>query len=65
MQHRFNKLATSSTAEFDYVIIGAGSAGSAIAYRLGEIGTYLSLVLNMAAVMQGLLFKCRQPFPIR
>ena len=36
MQHRFNKLATSSPAEFDYVIIGAGSAGSAIAYRLGE-----------------------------
>ena len=36
MQHRFNKLAASSPAEFDYVIIGAGSAGSAIAYRLGE-----------------------------
>jgi len=36
MQHRFNKLATSSPAEFDYVIIGAGSAGSAFAYRLGE-----------------------------
>ena len=36
MQHRFNKLATSSPAEFDYVIIGAGSAGSAIAYRLGH-----------------------------
>lgn len=36
MQHRFSKLATSSPAEFDYVIIGAGSAGSAIAYRLGE-----------------------------
>ena len=35
MQHRFNKLAASSSAEFDYVIIGAGSAGSAIAYRLG------------------------------
>ena len=36
MQHRFNKLVASSSAEFDYVIIGAGSAGSAIAYRLGE-----------------------------
>ena len=36
MQHRFNKLATSSLAEFDYVIIGAGSAGSATTYRLGE-----------------------------
>ena len=33
MQHRFKKLATSSPAEFDYVIIGEGSA---IAYRLGE-----------------------------
>ena len=44
MQHRFNKLATSSPAEFDYVIIGAGSAGSAIAYRLGE-DRYISIAL--------------------
>ena len=34
MQHRFNKLAASSSTEFDYVIIGAGSAGLAIPYRL-------------------------------
>ena len=65
MQHRFNKLATSSPAEFDYVIIGAGSAGSAIAYRLGEDKDISVALIELAAVMQGLLFKCRQPFPIR
>ena len=36
MQHQFNKLTTSSTGEFYFVIIGAGSADLAIAYRLGE-----------------------------
>lgn len=41
MQHRFNKLAPSSPAEFDYVIIGEGSA---IAYRLGE-GRGISIAL--------------------
>jgi hypothetical protein len=57
MQHRFNKLATSSPAEFDYVIIGAGSAVRLSPIGWARIRTYLSLLLNMAAVMQG-LFSC-------
>ena len=34
------------TQDFDYIIIGSGSAGSAMAYRLGEDGTHRILVLE-------------------
>lgn len=34
------------TQDFDYVIVGSGSAGSAMAYRLGEDGTRRILVLE-------------------
>ena len=33
-------------AEFDYIIVGSGSAGSTMAYRLGEDGTRKILVLE-------------------
>ena len=32
--------------QFDYIIIGSGSAGSALAYRLGESGKHSILVLE-------------------
>jgi choline dehydrogenase len=32
--------------EFDYIIVGSGSAGSALAYRLGESGKHRILVLE-------------------
>ena len=34
------------TQDFDYIIVGSGSAGSAMAYRLGEGGTHRILVLE-------------------
>ena len=34
------------TQDFDYIIVGSGSAGSAMAYRLGESGTHRILVLE-------------------
>ena len=32
--------------QFDYIIIGSGSAGSALAYRVGEAGKHRILVLE-------------------
>ena len=32
--------------QFDYIVIGSGSAGSALAYRLGESGKHSILVLE-------------------
>ena len=62
MQHRFNKLATSSPAEFDYVIIGAGSAGSAIAYRLGEDREISIALIEYGSSHEGPFLQMLSPF---
>ena len=37
---------TSDTETFDYVVVGAGSAGCVVAGRLGETGKYKTLLLE-------------------
>ena len=64
MQHRFKKLATSSPAEFDYVIIGTESTGSAIATGWARIG--ISITLNeYGSSDAGPLIQMLAPFPVR
>jgi choline dehydrogenase len=48
--------------EFDFVIIGAGSAGCAMAYRLSEDGKNSVLVLEYGGTDMG---RCRRRCPIR
>ena len=45
------------TDSYDYIIIGSGSAGSALAYRLGEDGTRRVLVLEYGATDAGPLIQ--------
>ena len=40
-------------ADWDYIIIGSGSAGSALAYRLGEDGSKRILVLEFGGTDAG------------
>ena len=42
---------------YDYIIIGSGSAGSALAYRLGEDGTKRILVLEFGGSDAGPLIQ--------
>ena len=42
---------------FDYIIIGSGSAGSALAYRLGESGKHRILVLEYGGTDAGPLIQ--------
>ena len=42
-----------NTEEFDYIIVGSGSAGSALAYRLGENGRHRVLVLEFGGSDMG------------
>jgi len=46
-----------TTASADYVIIGSGSAGSALAYRLSEEGKYSVLVLEYGGTDAGPLIQ--------
>ena len=45
------------TTRYDYIIIGSGSAGSALAYRLGENGTTRVLVLEFGGSDAGPLIQ--------
>ena len=49
--------AATTTATADYVIIGSGSAGSALAYRLSEDGKYSVLVLEYGGTDAGPLIQ--------
>ena len=49
--------AVTTTATADYVIIGSGSAGSALAYRLSEDGKYSVLVLEYGGTDAGPLIQ--------
>ena len=46
-----------SGQEFDFVIIGAGSAGCAMAYRLSEDGKHTVLVLEYGGTDMGPLIQ--------
>ena len=45
------------TLDFDYIIVGSGSAGSAMAYRIGESGKYKILVLEFGGTDVGPLIQ--------
>ena len=45
------------TEIYDYIIVGSGSAGSALAYRLGESGKHRILVLEYGGSDAGLLIQ--------
>jgi choline dehydrogenase-like flavoprotein len=45
------------TAAFDYIIVGSGSAGSALAYRLSEDGRHSVLVLEYGGTDMGPLIQ--------
>ena len=46
----------------DYVIIGSGSAGSAIASKLSEDGKHSVIVIEYAVQTSGLLSKCQRHY---
>lgn len=48
----------------DVVIVGAGSAGCALAYRLGEAGLRVT-VIEHGAAMPARSSRCLPPCPIR
>jgi choline dehydrogenase len=49
--------------EADYVIVGAGSAGSALAYRLSEDGRHSVIVIEYGGTDVGPSSRCRPPSP--
>ncbi len=49
----------------DFVIIGSGSAGAAMAYRLSEDGKHSVIVLEFGGSDIGPLCRCRQRLPFR
>ena len=51
--------------QFDYIIIGSGSAGSALAYRLGESGKHSILVLEYGGSDAGPLIQMPAALSIR
>ena len=48
--------------QFDYIIIGSGSAGSTLAYRLGENKKYTILVLEYGGSNAGPLIQMPAAF---
>ena len=51
---------TADAPHFDYIVIGSGSAGSALTYRLGENKAHKILGLEYVAQMLVRLAKCQQ-----
>ena len=55
---------TAYDAEFDYVIVGAGSAGAALAHRLSESGEYSVRVLEFGGSDNSIFIKMPTAFSI-
>ena len=55
---------TAYDAEFDYVIVGAGSAGAALAHRLSESGDHSVRVLEYGGSDNSIFFKMPTAFSI-
>ena len=56
--------ASIENATHDYIVIGSGSAGSTIAYRLGEVPEHNILVLEFGKTDIGPFIQMPAPYPI-